>query len=197
MNIAISGADPAGFKIAGAVVQMFTGLQNVTRPVTESYSDAACIPTTGPMVSTEMVPAAPWNVQLSRNIERLRKLSRGWDGPRSLPIDTSLLNRVSALIRGSLAPLGTNACAPFVVPLPSGGVQVEWHTIRGELEFELAANGTAAIWVRDHGTDHEFETEGAKALNQFMLWAPWLAAAQPDGSDVAATQETSIFAAAA
>lgn len=197
MNIAISGADLAGFRFSAAVVPMFTGFQSTTRPLAESRFDGGLTPTVGPMVSTEMAPAAPWNVKLSKNIERLRNLSRGWDGPRSLPINASLLNRVSALIREALAPLGTNACAPFVVPLPSGGVQVEWHTVRGELEFEFAANGTASIWVRDHGTDHEFETEGAKAFNQFVLWASWLAATQPDAADVASTQKTSIFAAAA
>jgi hypothetical protein len=149
------------------------------------------------MVSTEMVPAAPWSFKLSRDIDRLRKLSRGWDGPRSLPIDDSLLNRVAALVRQSLAPLGKDARAPFVVPLPSGGVQLEWHTARGELEFELAANGTATIWVRDHGTNHEFETEGAKALNQFMLWASWMASERLDVVDVPATQQTSLFAVAA
>lgn len=197
MNIAISGGDLAGFRIVDPVIQMFTGFQNVAPTVADQRFDRAWTPTNGPMVSAEMAPAAPWNIKLSRNVDRLRKLSRGWDGPRSFPIDNSLLNRVTALIRESLASLGSNAHAPFVVPLANGGVQVEWHTVRGELEFELAANGKASIWVRDHGTNHEFETEGAKALNLFLLWAPWLASERPDGVDVAASQETPLFEAAA
>jgi hypothetical protein len=176
---------------------MFTGPYNPLRPNMVSPAYDLVLPTIGPMARTEMVPAAPWSIKLSRNIDRLRKLPRGWDGPRSLPIDNSLLNRVTALIRESLSPLGNDALAPFIVPLPNGGVQVEWHTARGELEFELAVNGTATIWVRDHGTNYELETEGAKALNQFMLWASWLASEQLDVVDGSATQETPFFAAAA
>jgi len=65
------------------------------------------------------------------------------------------------------------------------------------LEFELAADGKASIWVRDHGTNNEFETEGAKAINQFMFWAPRLAAEQPNGANVPTAPEASIFAVAA
>jgi hypothetical protein len=197
MNIAISGGDLIGFRVIDPVIQMFTGLPNVPHVVPYKKLDNASVPTIGPMVSVEMAPAAPWNIKLSNNVDRLRKLSRGWDGPYSLPINNSLLNRVTALIRESLACLGSNARAPFVVPLPNGGVQVEWHVARGELEFELAADGKASIWIRDHGTNDEFETEGAKALNQFMLWAARLAAEQPNDANVPTSQEPSIFAVAA
>jgi hypothetical protein len=114
-----------------------------------------------------------------------------------LPINQSLLNRIYVLIRDSLAPLGQDARAPFVVPLPSGGVQVEWHTTQGEMELELAADGTTTVWVRDHSTGYEFETEGVKALNQFLLWVPRLAQAVPNVVDVSLAPNEVAFAAAA
>ncbi|GAA5264415.1 hypothetical protein ACOSOMT5_P0838 [Acidiphilium sp. MT5] len=197
MSWTISGTDSVCFKFLDPVIQMFTGRVQANPMREHLQSRSTLVPTTGPMVSVEMVPSTPWMRKLLKNVNRLRGLSHGWDGPESLPIDNSLLNLAATLIRTALSSLGSSAQAPFVVPLATGDIQVEWHVLRGELEFELRSDGDASIWVRDHGTDNEFEEEGFKAINLFMLWAPRLAAEHFDGTDVSATSNASIFAVAA
>jgi hypothetical protein len=137
-----------------------------------------------------------WNKSVVANITRLRDLTAGWGGPHSAAIDVSLLNRIIVLLQDALAPLGNGVRPPFIVPLSNGGVQVEWHTVRGELEFELPVTGPAAIWIRDHSANNEFETEGAEAFNKFLLWAPRIAQELPDVADVQATSQTSVVEAA-
>jgi len=197
MSVSIGGLSLTGFRTFEPVLPMFTGTGYVQRTPVSPIPYRSSLPPPGSTSAFPAAEAAVWADQLTKNIERLRQLTTGWDGPRSLPIDHSLLNRVSGLIRLALAPLGRDARAPFVVPLPSGGVQVEWHTVRGELECELAANGTASVWIKDHGSAYEFETEGAQAVNQFLLWAPRLAQEQLDVANVQAAKTSPIFAIAA
>lgn len=185
------------FGLAG-ILQGFTFTSRDTQPRVSPLSPGAriAVPVMRSMAPDQSGHTMAWSLRLSKNLDRLRQLSYGWDGPGSLPIDSSLINRVNALIRETLSSLGEKALAPFVVPLSSGGVQVEWHTGRGKLEFELGADGAATIWVRDHSTGHEFETNGAKALNQFLRWAPQLAE-QVDGTDVPHAREAAYVAVAA
>jgi len=194
MRSATDGLSLAEFRGADRVIPVFSAPRYDQCQSTNVPFSGEGKPTPGSMTTFQ---AAPWSVKLSKNIERLRRLGPGWDGPRSVPISSSLINLVNVLIRESLAPLGSDARAPFVVPLPSGGVQVEWHTTLGELEFELEYDGAAAFWVRDHSTGHEFETEGAKAFNQFLFWAPRLAQDQRDVANASLPSRPSIFAVAA
>jgi hypothetical protein len=68
-------------------------------------------------------------------IERLRRLEAGWDGYGALPVHADIIQAAKALVRG-LSP--NIAPRPRVVPLSSGGLQIEWTAgnVALELEFE-------------------------------------------------------------
>jgi len=124
-----------------------------------------------------------WQQQLRKNLGNILALQPGWDGPRSKAVERDLLHRANILIADSLNHT-PNAQAPFVVPLASGGVQIEWHAKAGELELEAHPNGDVSIWVRDRSSGHEFEGDGKEAFGLFARWAPRLAAIDNDAVHV-------------
>ena len=67
--------------------------------------------------------------------ERLADLKLGWDGYRGKPTTAEAINSVKHL---------------FVVPLNSGGVQVEAHLRGGSVEIEIGPDGAleSVCWIK-------------------------------------------------
>ncbi|MCK1336039.1 hypothetical protein IVB38_08335 [Bradyrhizobium sp. 38] len=120
-----------------------------------------------------------WRARLAANAHHLALLPAGWDGPGSVSISSALLSRALFYVKSALEGASANeVAAPRLVPGGDGSLQIEWHTHRGELEFDLDDQGEASIWVRDHSSGAEFDGEGGEALALFYRWAPWIAAQQ-------------------
>lgn len=123
-------------------------------------------------VSAASSPArgALWASDLTTRLQQLRDLSHGWDGPGSGPIKAWLLNEATRLVMDALAN-SQNSVAPFLVPGGDGSVQIEWHTKSGEIEFDLAVDGTRSIWIHDRVTGDEVEATNERAVALFSRWA--------------------------
>jgi hypothetical protein len=69
------------------------------------------------------------------DIDYLRELGENWDGHGAGPVPEAAIRTVEAL---------------RVVPLSSGGLQVELHAGGGDLEVEVAADGRvrSVFWER-------------------------------------------------
>jgi len=137
-----------------------------------------------------------WKSRLSANARSLSDLRPGWDGPASLDIPERLVVRTVFYVQTVLEGVA-NALAPRLVPGGDGSIQIEWHTKRGELEFDIDSHGNMSIWGRDHLSGAEFSGEDEKALALFYRWAPRLASRQADALHVSAQAQMATFAVAA
>jgi hypothetical protein len=133
-----------------------------------------------------------WALDLSVRAERIKALRRGWDGIKSVPVSPTIVEFAQKLIKDALITAGT-ASAPYLCPGGDGSLQVEWHTKTGEIELDISAGGNASVWIRSRISDEEFEAENEGALSLFSRWAPWVAKAVDNESDVLVASNTSVY----
>jgi len=146
--------------------------------------------------SAENPEPSDWKPQFLANVRGLSELHAGWDGPGSVPVPETLLVLAAFYVESALSSFPA-MMAPRLVPGGDGSVQIEWHTKRGELEFDIDDHSIAYIWVRDHLNGVEFEGEGEDAVALFYRWAPWVAARHHDVVDVTDQEQMATFAIAA
>lgn len=139
-----------------------------------------------------LTPKTDWATFLSESVQRLAALRAGWDGVGSIPIRRTLLDEATRIVRQALSG-AKNAVPPYLVPGGDGSIQVEWHQKNGELEFDLAADGSRWIWIRDHLSGQEIEGENEGAVALFSRWAPRIGAVPDDEGDVSVATNTSIL----
>ena len=148
-------------------------------------------------VSGASSPAhASWVADFAARLQRLRQLSQGWDGPGSGPIKSWLLNEATRIITDALAN-SQSSVAPFLVPGGDGSIQIEWHTKSGEIELDLAVDGTRSIWIHDRLTGDEVEATNERAVALFSSWAPWYSSNNNDESYGAVASDAAAFGASA
>ncbi len=159
----------------------------------------APVPAFSVFTSYSTVPRAPlsvvepqWREVFSARLERLRGLSRGWDGPGSIPVEGRLLRQAVQLVMEALAG-SRKASAPSLVPGGDGSIQIEWHTKLGEIEFDLAVNGKRSIWIHDRLTGKEIEGENERALALLFRWAAWYSKIPDNVADAPVSPYTSFF----
>ena len=140
--------------------------------------------------------ASLWTADLATRLQRLRDLTHGWDGPGSRPIKPWLLNKAARLINDALAS-SQYSVAPFLVPGGDGSVQIEWHTKSGEIELDLAIDGTYSIWIHDRLTGNEVEATDERAVSLFSRWAAWYSSSNNYESNGTVTADAPIFGASA
>jgi hypothetical protein len=94
----------------------------------------------------------PWVPQTVRALEEIQLLPRNWDSYGSSPTDPATVREAVRLLSTVMAP---STPPPFVVPLPDGGVQLEWHAGPIDLEIEVSPNGRREILYSDSRRRHE------------------------------------------
>jgi hypothetical protein len=85
------------------------------------------------------------------------------------------------------------AAAPFLVPGGDGSLQIEWREKNGELEFDLAVDGSRSIWIRDHRSGKEIEGDNHRADALFSRWAPRLASVSNDDGYVPSPANSTLY----
>ena len=112
-----------------------------------------------PTTSTRLMvfePCHAWREPIKKRLEDLvRNLDQGWDGYRGQPV--SLENAMFALSMLE-AVCGYNAAAPQIVPGPSGDLQIEWHTLRGDIELHVFGPNRVHAWRHLVGGDEDGES---------------------------------------
>lgn len=101
-----------------------------------------------------------WVDLVEGELNQLLALPAGWDGRRALPVTTTAVEGVVALL--SLV-MDERTAAPQLFPLPDGGVQAEWHIGGDAVEVEFDGEGAAHV-LADR-SDGESVAEGMLALN--------------------------------
>ncbi len=179
-NANSSSATEGPLKRAASFQETSTAVANFTQTATRFPS----------LVVVNVQPA--WAYDLAMRAERIKSLRRGWDGTKSVPVSKTVVELAQKLIKDALTSTDT-ASAPYLSPGGDGSLQIEWHTKTGEIELDISADGDATVWIRSRVSDEEFEGENERALSLFARWAPWIAKASDNESDVLGTSNTSIY----
>lgn len=114
-------------------------------------------------------PAETWRKSVRKRLAELATLEQGWDGYRGVPVASE--NAVFAF-RIIEAICGTSTPSPQIVPGSAGDLQIEWHTLNGDIELHVAAPNKVHAWCSIVGeNDDGVECE---LTNDFRSVAAWV-----------------------
>lgn len=103
---------------------------------------------------------------LSEGLDALGALPEDWDGYGAKPVSPLALNMagnlIDALLRYPLPP-------PQLVPVPNGGVQLEWVGEAIEVDLELRPDGSAVFVCDDNMMGEEIDGELPDDLQLFGI----------------------------
>jgi hypothetical protein len=94
-----------------------------------------------------------WKPVLTR-LQYLRSLSPGWDSSRARSIDQHSVDRVLSFLAMTMA---SNTPPPSIVPLESGGLQIEWHRAGLDVEIEFEPGDEAHFYFHELSSGEEHE----------------------------------------
>jgi hypothetical protein len=83
------------------------------------------------------IASSHWFVPTIEQFESVLALRPGWDSYNARSVDRGSAAETVKLLSETIS---REAEAPWVVPLPDGGVQLEWH--RGQLDVEVTLSPT-------------------------------------------------------
>jgi hypothetical protein len=113
--------------------------------------------------------SGPWRKLVEARLQELVRLEQGWDGYRGSPV--SFVNAVFAL-RMLESACGRATPSPQIVPGVGGDLQIEWHTLRGDIELHVLAPNVVHAWrSATGGPGYEKELE---LTNDFSVVATWV-----------------------
>jgi len=98
------------------------------------------------MRSAGNLPPAPadWFQDTLRKFVQLLDLPPNWDGYGAREVDPTVVEQA---LRMLLEVVPSTAPVLYVVPSPTGGVQIEWHESIGDIEIEFKIDGTASFFM--------------------------------------------------
>ena len=85
-----------------------------------------------------------WEEVVLNRLVELRTLSEDWDTYGGSPVTQEVAAYSFALLRAVMA---AETRAPDLVPLPQGGLQMEWHDPNLDVEITIEEPGFASVWV--------------------------------------------------
>lgn len=109
-----------------------------------------------------------WKEHVFNRLEHLVRLERGWDGYDArnvqLPIAFFAISMLESIC-------GPNTKAPDIVPGRDGDLQIEWHTLNGDIELDVRAPNVVVAWRSTEEPDGEEIT----LKNNFSVISGWVA----------------------
>lgn len=113
--------------------------------------------------------SAKWNESVVRRLNELVSLDWGWDGYQGVPVTSA--NAVFAL-QMIEAICNTDTPAPQIVPGSNGDLQIEWHTLNGDIELHVLKPNNVHAWHAT--TDGNPDGEECNLTNDFAIVAGWV-----------------------
>lgn len=142
----------------------------VTRPINRQDSSRAF----NQYVRVQM-PRSGWSEKLSRRLNDLTSLPRGWDGYFAPPVSFTNAAFAAALIERIASP---DIEAPQVVPGSDGRLQIEWHSGGYDIELEVLAP-YRVVASREHIESGQVDEEVLESdFSTLMHWLSDLSAAK-------------------
>jgi hypothetical protein len=122
-----------------------------------------------PPRATLSEPEVTWAKAVRDRLNHICALPAGWDGYRGRPTRFDVAQFAVQLLRRVCKP---HTPAPDIVPLPSGGLQIEWHAPNATIELTIRAPLQVEAWVADpQAQDEEIEFP---LTNDFTPILPWV-----------------------
>jgi hypothetical protein len=110
-----------------------------------------------------------WSDVVKKRLEELIQLPFGWDGYQGTHVS---FQNASFALRVLEAICGVKTRAPQIVPGLSGDLQIEWHTLQGDLEIHVIGPNNVHAW-RARASDNP-EGEELVLRNDFATVAQWV-----------------------
>ena len=110
-----------------------------------------------------------WYDSVKEQLEELVHLPIGWDGYNAVPV--SFVNANFAL-RMLEKTCGLESEPPQIVPGTMGDLQIEWHTMNGDIELHVRAPNDVHAWRAETAGDSEGEE--LELTNDFSVIAQWV-----------------------
>lgn len=109
-----------------------------------------------------------WRTDVMHQLQELVHLQSGWDGYQGHPV----ANENAAFALGILqATCRESTPPPQIVPGPAGDLQIEWHTLRGDVELLVCGPNKVRAWYCLAPNDDGEEVE---LTNNFVDVAEWI-----------------------
>jgi hypothetical protein len=109
-----------------------------------------------------------WKERVVQRLEYLIRLERGWDGYNArnvqFPIAVFAISMLDSIC-------GPSTKAPDIVPGADGDLQIEWHTLNGDIELDVRAPNVVVAWRSTENPDGEEIT----LKNNFSVISGWVA----------------------
>jgi hypothetical protein len=99
-------------------------------------------------------PQVTWAEEVTSRLNHVCALPPGWDGYHGRPTRFDVAEFAIALLRRVCKP---HTPAPVIIPLPSGGLQIEWHHGEAQIELSIRAPYNVDVWMADPPTGPEGE----------------------------------------
>jgi len=117
------------------------------------------------IVATEQVPS--WVAPTISGFIRIHMLPDNWDSYSASRIDRDLIKQALLVIEQIM---DFNSPPPSVVPLGSGGLQLEWHRKQQDLEISFTTEDPSGFFYRDrrNGVEQEGFATDIAGLAQLM-----------------------------
>lgn len=85
-----------------------------------------------------------WDCSVRTRLGQIGALPVGWDGYGSEPIGEDVRSFALHILYSSMS---SDQMAPSIVPISGGGLQLEWHTQRGDIELEISRPYQTELYV--------------------------------------------------
>jgi len=143
-------------------------------PETNKHSDQTVrrsdgIPQLPRQRATLSEPQVTWGAPVRDRLNEICALRKSWDGYRAVPTKWDTAHFAFELLRMICKP---TTPAPSIVPLPSGGLQIEWHNSSGDFQLLVEAPYKVTAWSasldpEDDGVEIDLTSDYSPVLEWF------------------------------
>jgi hypothetical protein len=107
-----------------------------------------------------------WLEPVADAFGKVARLGSGWDTYGAAPLHRPTLLAALTFLAHHL---DATSPAPAVVPLPDGGIQLEWHRAGVDVELTFDAGGAVDLYFADLAADEEWEGPAAGGFRRLNL----------------------------
>jgi len=119
-----------------------------------SAATQAEFPPEAPSIDSGQDLVPEWAPKTGAALRELLRLPPGWNHRNARPVAVKALRGVIAALNSSMR---HDSPAPDVIPLATGGLQLEWHLHQMDIELSVGHGGERSVYVRDRQTGEEWE----------------------------------------
>ena len=110
-----------------------------------------------------------WSDEVTVRLQNLIRLTPGWDGYQGRPVSFVNANFAYQMLNSICGP---ETRAPQIIPGSAGDLQIEWHTLHGDIELHVRGPNDVHAWRAMTGSDPDGE-ELNLTVN-FVVVAQWV-----------------------